>query len=51
MVTLVTGLVPGVDADALVDAVTSRVQSQRPEMDVVAYTGGQNGWPLLIGVE
>jgi uncharacterized protein len=51
MVTLVTGQVPGVDADALVEAVTTRVQAQHPEMDVIAYAGGQDGWPLLIGVE
>lgn len=51
MVTLVTGQVSGVDADALVEAVTVRVQSRHPEMDVVAYAGGQDGWPLLIGVE
>jgi uncharacterized protein len=51
MVTLVTGQVSGVDAEALVEAVTIRVQTLRPEMDVVTYAGGQNGWPLLIGVE
>lgn len=56
MVTLVTG--EGLDAAAggltaaeLVEAVTARVHARRPEMDVVAYDGGQDGWPLLIGVE
>ena len=56
MVTLVTGDVldagtDGLTAADLVEAVTARVQARRPEMDVVAYDGGQDGWPLLIGVE
>jgi hypothetical protein len=34
-----------------VDAVSARVLARRPEMDIVAYAGGQPGWPLLIGVE
>ncbi|MBS2961683.1 DAK2 domain-containing protein [Actinocrinis puniceicyclus] len=55
MVTLVTGDGFGSDGDPdgtrLADAVRARVQATRPEMDVVAYEGGQSGWPLLIGVE
>ncbi len=39
------------DAAELVEAVRARVHATRPEMDVVAYEGGQSGWPLLIGVE
>ena len=56
MVTLVTGdglddHAEGLEAARLVEAVTARVHARRPEMDVVAYDGGQSGWPLLIGVE
>jgi uncharacterized protein len=52
MVTLVTGGGVGDDSDEdLVEAVTARVHARRPEMDVIAYDGGQSGWPLLIGVE
>ena len=51
MVTLVTGADLGLPTEDLVDAVTARVLARRPEMDVVAYEGGQSGWPLLIGVE
>jgi dihydroxyacetone kinase-like predicted kinase len=59
MVTLVTGEGLGGADDGsgdtatadLVEAVTARVHARRPEMDVVAYDGGQSGWPLLIGVE
>jgi hypothetical protein len=52
MVTLVTGDGLGDDsAEDLVEAVTARVHARRPEMDVIAYDGGQSGWPLLIGVE
>jgi hypothetical protein len=51
MVTLVTGVSLGEPPELLVEAVTARVHARRPEMDVVAYEGGQNGWPLLIGVE
>jgi DAK2 domain fusion protein YloV len=51
MVTLVTGADLGLPTGELVDAVTARVLARRPEMDVVAYEGGQSGWPLLIGVE
>jgi uncharacterized protein len=56
MVTLVTGdgldaTGDGLNAAELVEAVIARVHARRPEMDVVAYEGGQDGWPLLIGVE
>jgi DAK2 domain fusion protein YloV len=51
MVTLVTGAGLGLPTGELVDAVAARVLARRPEMDVVAYDGGQSGWPLLIGVE
>ena len=51
MVTLVTGAELGLPTEELVDAVSARVLARRPEMDVVAYAGGQPGWPLLIGVE
>ncbi|HET9169060.1 MAG TPA: DAK2 domain-containing protein [Actinospica sp.] len=51
MVTLVTGADLGLPTEELVNAVTARVLARRPEMDVVAYDGGQSGWPLLIGVE
>jgi DAK2 domain fusion protein YloV len=56
MVTLVTGdgldeFAEGLAAAELVEAVIARVHTRRPEMDVVAYDGGQSGWPLLIGVE
>ena len=51
MVTLVTGDDLGLPTEDLVDAVTARVLARRPEMDVIAYEGGQSGWPLLIGVE
>ena len=51
MVTLVTGADLGLPTGELVEAVSARVLSRRPEMDVVAYEGGQPGWPLLIGVE
>jgi dihydroxyacetone kinase-like predicted kinase len=51
MVTLVTGADLGLPTEDLVDAVTARVLARRLEMDVVAYEGGQSGWPLLIGVE
>jgi DAK2 domain fusion protein YloV len=56
MVTLVTGSglderADGLSAAELVEAVIARVHARRPEMDVVAYDGGQSGWPLLIGVE
>jgi hypothetical protein len=51
MVTLVTGAGLGEPPEDLVEAVTQHVQARRPEIDVVAYAGGQTAWPLLIGVE
>ena len=51
MVTLVTGADLGLPTERLVEEVSARVLARRPEMDVLAYEGGQPGWPLLIGVE
>jgi uncharacterized protein len=48
MLTLVSGA--GVDAD-LVRRVTSHVEQTRPMVDVVVYAGGQDRYPLLMGVE
>jgi len=48
LVTLVRG--EGADS-SLVDMVTSRLQRTRPDVEVVAYDGGQPHYPLLIGVE
>jgi uncharacterized protein len=48
MVTLVTG-VDG--TDELVRRVTSHVASTRPDIEVLVYDGGQQRYPLLIGVE
>ncbi len=48
LVTLVTG----VDSnDELVRRVTSHVASTRPDIEVLVYDGGQERYPLLIGVE
>jgi dihydroxyacetone kinase-like predicted kinase len=45
-------LVKGEDADSsLVDIVTARLQRARPDVEVVAYDGGQPHYPLLVGVE
>ncbi|HUW15856.1 MAG TPA: Dak phosphatase, partial [Actinomycetes bacterium] len=45
-------LVRGEDADSsLIDMVTARLQRTRPDVEVVAYDGGQPHYPLLIGVE
>ncbi|ACU76849.1 Dak phosphatase [Catenulispora acidiphila DSM 44928] len=48
MVTLVIGdgTEPGMP-----EAVTDRVRTRHPVVDVVVYDGGQTGYPLLIGVE
>ncbi|MBS2531427.1 DAK2 domain-containing protein [Catenulispora sp. NF23] len=48
MVTLVVGdsTEPG-----LPEAVTERMRTRHPVVDVVVYEGGQTGYPLLIGVE
>ncbi len=40
-----------VDIDRLVDRVSSHVAALRPDVEVVVYDGGQQRYPLLIGVE
>jgi DAK2 domain fusion protein YloV len=45
-------IVTGRDAEpALVDAVVRHVRRNRKDVDVVVYDGGQERYPLLIGVE
>jgi dihydroxyacetone kinase-like predicted kinase len=45
-------VVSGRDADpALVDAVVRHVRRYRKDVDVMVYDGGQERYPLLIGVE
>ncbi|ADB33826.1 Dak phosphatase [Kribbella flavida DSM 17836] len=45
-------VVSGRDADpALVEAVVRHVRRHRKDVDVVVYDGGQERYPLLIGVE
>ncbi|MFI5697872.1 DAK2 domain-containing protein [Kribbella sp. NPDC051586] len=45
-------IVTGRDADpALAEAVERHVRRQRKDVDVVVYDGGQDRYPLLIGVE
>jgi DAK2 domain fusion protein YloV len=45
-------VVTGRDADpALVEAVERHVRRNRKDVDVVVYDGGQDRYPLLIGVE
>ncbi len=45
-------VVSGRDADpALVDAVVRHVRRNRKDVDVMVYDGGQERYPLLIGVE
>ncbi len=65
MVTLVTGIArpdspadldsddptAAVDIDDLVRRVTSHAQALRPNIEVLVYDGGQQRYPLLIGVE
>ena len=48
LLTLVTG--DGVPAD-LADRLERRIGEERPEIDVVIYTGGQPRYPLLVAVE
>jgi dihydroxyacetone kinase-like predicted kinase len=48
MITLVTGA----DGEAeLVDSVVTHVNRSRPDVEVIVYDGGQERYPLLIGVE
>ncbi len=59
MVTLVTGVESSgadptdaaVDLDRLVARVSSHVAAIRPDVEIVVYDGGQQRYPLLIGVE
>jgi len=57
MVTLVTGNPsttgpdPDADVDHLVRQVTAHAQALRPNIEVLVYAGGQERYPLLIGVE
>ncbi|WP_432938750.1 DAK2 domain-containing protein [Kribbella sp. CA-253562] len=45
-------VVSGRDADpALIDAVVRHVRRHRKDVDVMVYDGGQERYPLLIGVE
>ncbi len=45
-------LVRGTEAtEAMVSHVESHVRRTRPEVDVVVYDGGQERYPLLVGVE
>ena len=45
-------LVVGADSPpGLADAVAEHARAGRPEVDTVTYTGGQAGYPLLIGIE
>ncbi|HZE33323.1 MAG TPA: DAK2 domain-containing protein [Actinoallomurus sp.] len=48
LVTLITGAgAPG----GVVEAVQAHLHGYRPDVDVVVYDGGQDRYPLLIGVE
>jgi DAK2 domain fusion protein YloV len=48
LVTLITGIgAPG----GLVEAVHRHLHEHRPDVEVVVYDGGQDRYPLLIGVE
>ena len=51
LVTLVTGSAGGGGGSGLADAVVAHLHRTRPEVDTVAYEGGQPRYPLLIGVE
>ncbi|MCY7373221.1 MAG: DAK2 domain-containing protein [Spirochaetaceae bacterium] len=51
LVTLVTGAAEGGAGPGLADAVVAHLRRTRPEVDTVAYEGGQPRYQLLIGVE
>ncbi len=51
LVTLVTGADEGAGGAGLAQAVAAHLRRTRPEVDTVAYEGGQPRYPLLIGVE
>ena len=44
-------LVGGADGGDLAERCMSYVQNAHPTVDVVVYAGGQQGYPLLVGVE
>jgi uncharacterized protein len=44
-------LVSGVDGADLTDRCRSYLEAERPTVDVVVYEGGQQRYPLLVGVE
>ena len=48
LVTLVTGADGGA---GLVGLVSDRLESSRPDVDLLVYSGGQSRYPLLVGVE
>jgi hypothetical protein len=48
LVTLITGAGAPVD---LADIVLERLHARRPDVETVVYDGGQDRYPLLIGVE
>jgi hypothetical protein len=47
MVTLVTGH----GGDALTEQCVAHLAARHPTVDVVVYDGGQDRYPLLVGVE
>jgi dihydroxyacetone kinase-like predicted kinase len=44
-------LVAGVDGGELADRCRAHVEAKHPTVDVVVYDGGQQRYPLLVGVE
>ena len=44
-------LVAGADAGDLADRCAAHLEATRPTVDVVVYEGGQQRYPLLVGVE
>jgi uncharacterized protein len=44
-------LVAGADAGDLAERTATHLESSRPTVDVVVYEGGQQRYPLLVGVE
>jgi uncharacterized protein len=44
-------VVGGADGSDLADRCAAYVRSAHPTVDVVVYEGGQQGYPLLLGVE
>jgi uncharacterized protein len=44
-------LVAGAGGDALADRCAAHLAAARPTVDVVVYDGGQDRYPLLVGVE